>query len=123
MDSQMVSWWPVHEFVDALVQQHNYEATAGGVGFGVDELVSRSLPAAGTPAWCALADGDPRKLLALAAAGEHWVLRTEIAQEKRAEASHEISAAGGWTALARTQLRRADAQRTGTYIPRERTAS
>ncbi|WP_081289541.1 DUF2742 domain-containing protein [Mycolicibacterium fortuitum] len=96
--SQQVSWWPVHEFIHAMVNKAN----AG------------PLPVAGTPSWCELADSDPRKLLSLAASGEHWALRTEIAQEKRAEASREIAAAGGWTALAQRLV-----QGPGPYIPRK----
>ena len=80
--SQQVSWWPVHEFITELVAQAN------------------NLPVAGTPAWCALADNDPRKLLSLAAEGEHHVLRVETAQEAHAEASHDVSAAADWSALA-----------------------
>ncbi|OBJ97601.1 hypothetical protein A5639_30220 [Mycolicibacterium conceptionense] len=72
------------------------------------------LPTAGTPQWCELADSDPRKLLSLAAAGEHWVLHTELAQERRAEASREIAAAGGWSALAK----RIAQGRPDSYIPR-----
>lgn len=100
--SQQVAWWPVHEFIAAMVNKAN-------IG---------PLPAAGTPAWNALADNDPRKLLALAAAGEHWVLHTELAQEKRAEASREIAAAGGWAALAQ----RIAQGRGPAYIPRKRSA-
>lgn len=97
-ESQQVSWWPVHEFITAMVNKAN-------VG---------PLPVAGTPSWCQLPDNDPRKLLALAASGEHWALRTELAQEKRAEASREIAAAGGWTALAQ----RIAQGRGPAYIPR-----
>ncbi|BDE01470.1 DUF2742 domain-containing protein [Mycolicibacterium fortuitum] len=97
-ESQQVAWWPVHEFITAMVNKAN----AG------------PLPVAGTPAWCELSDSDPRKLLALARFGEHWALRTEIAQEKRAEASREIAAAGGWTALAQRLV-----QGAGPYIPRK----
>ncbi|ART69104.1 hypothetical protein BTO20_11370 [Mycobacterium dioxanotrophicus] len=57
--SQQVSWWPVHQFLESVVAQANYGP----------------LPIAGTPAWQQLADGDPRKLLAVAMSGEHWVLR------------------------------------------------
>jgi hypothetical protein len=81
--SQQVSWWSVHVFVTALVAQ------------------CESLPHAGTPAWCALSDDDPRKLLALAAAGEHHVLRMETAQQARAEASRAVSAAADWAAVGR----------------------
>lgn len=96
--SQQVSWWPTHEFIGAMVAKAN----AG------------PLPTAGTPQWCELADSDPRKLLALAMSGEHWALHTELAQERRAEASREIAAAGGWAALAK----RIAQGRGPAYIPR-----
>ena len=82
-DSRAVSWWPCHEFITALVARYN------------------DLPTAGTPAWCGLDDGDPRKLIALAVAGEHHVLRMETAQEARAEASKAIATAADWPAVAR----------------------
>lgn len=80
--SQQVAWWPTHEFISALISQTDH------------------LPVAGTPAWCSLGDSDPRKLLALAAAGEHHVLRVETAQIALADASHEISTAANWSAVA-----------------------
>jgi hypothetical protein len=101
IESRSVAWWPVHEFITALVAQAN------------------NVPVAGTPAWCALADRDPRKLLALAVAGEHHVLRVETAQTAKAQASRDISAAADWSAVARSHLRRASAVRSGAYIPRE----
>ncbi|TXI63308.1 DUF2742 domain-containing protein [Mycolicibacterium mageritense] len=96
--SQQVSWWPVHEFLEAAVNQANYGP----------------LPAAGTPAWCALADGDPRKLLSLAVSGEHWALRTEIAQERLAEAGRDVAGAEDWSAVSR----RIAQGRGDRYIPR-----
>lgn len=81
--SQQVSWWPCHEFITTLAVQAN------------------SMPIAGTPEWCGLADGDSRKLLALALAGEHHVLRVETAQQAFAEASREIAAAVDWSTVAR----------------------
>lgn len=101
MSSQQRAWWPVHEFITALVQQ-----------------CGAALPPAGTPEWCELADGDPRKLLALALDGEHHVLRVETAQMARAEASREIAAAANWTAMA-TRIRNRD----NTYIPRRKGAA
>jgi hypothetical protein len=101
-DSQQVSWWTVHEFIESAVAQANYGP----------------LPTAGTPAWCALADGDPRKLLSLAVAGEHHVLRTEIGQEHRAAAGKDIAAAVDCTALAQRIRYRASSH----YIPRRRPA-
>lgn len=96
--SQQVSWWPVHEFVDAVVQQAN----------------CGPIPAAGTPAWCALSDGDPRKLLAVAVGGEHHVLRIETAQETAAETSKAIAAATDWSRIARDIHQR----RTSGYMSR-----
>lgn len=100
--SQQVCWWSVHQFVESVVAQAN----------------CGSLPMAGTLAWQELADGDPRKLLAVAAAGEHHILRIETAQAERAEASREISTAADWSAVAqRLRTARGDA-----YIPRKKTA-
>lgn len=100
VDSHQVSWWSTHVFINALLTQ------AGDV------------PAAGTPAWCALDNWDPRKLLALAAAGEHHVLRIEIAQEHQSEIASAISAAGAdagdWRALSRIVM-----NGSGSRIPRQ----
>ncbi len=95
--SQQRAWWPVHRFVEAVVQQAN----------------CGPIPAAGTPSWCALADGDTRKLLAVAVAGVHHVLRMETAQEQRAEASKAISESADWT-----QISRDIRHRSGVYVPR-----
>lgn len=90
LDSQQVSWWSVHEFITALTAKAN------------------DLPYAGTPAWCALSDNDPRKLLALAVAGEHHVLRAETAQEVRADASKAVAAAADWPAIGREIRQRSE---------------
>jgi hypothetical protein len=79
VDSRQISWWPVHEFIAKLVAEHG-----------------RDLPVVGTPAWCALPDHDQAKLLALAAAGEHHVLRVETAQAAMAEASKAVAAGTEW---------------------------
>lgn len=92
VESQQVSWFEVHDFVAAAVAQAN-------IG---------PLPTAGTPAWCALADGDPRKLLAVAAAGSHHVLRVETAQTALTEASRDVSAAEDWSAVSREIHQRAN---------------
>lgn len=86
--SREVSWWPVHEFVAALVAQ-------------LDE----PLPTAGTPTWCALSGGDPRKLLSVAVAGEHHVLRCELDQLASTEASKDIAADQDWGRVANAILR------------------
>jgi hypothetical protein len=100
--SQQVSWWEAHLFIEAAVARAN-------VG---------PIPVAGTPAWRALDDLDPRKLLALALDGEHQVLRKEVAQTAMADASREVSAAADWPAVARGNLRRARAVTSGAYIRR-----
>lgn len=96
----MVAWWPVHQFIAAAVAQAD------------------NLPAAGTPAWCALADDDHCKLLALAVAGEHHVLRVEIAQEQQAQASKAVASAADWVAIARELRQLDDARKSGVRIER-----
>ncbi len=103
VESRSVSWWPVHEFVAALVAQAN-----------------TTPPTAGTPAWCALADDDPRKLLAVAAAGEHHVLRVEIAQEAMAQAAKDISANAEY--IVANHRITAHRQCGTSYVPRKRSA-
>ena len=93
----MADWWSVHQFLEALRAQANYS----------------EIPAAGTPAWCLLADSDPRKLLALAQAGEHHVLRVEVDQAAAADASKAIAAATDWGQVAREIQ-----QRDGVHIRR-----
>lgn len=105
IESRSVAWWPVHEFMAALVAQAN------------------DLPLAGTPAWCLLANGDPRKLLAVAVAGEHHVLRVEMAQEAHAEASKSVASAADWSGVAREMQQRHDARQSGLRIERKAPAA
>jgi hypothetical protein len=84
MTSAQRSWWPVHRFVEAAVGHTDIS----------------SWPEAGTPAWCALANSDPRKWLAVLDAGQHWVLRLDAQQEARAEASRAVSASADWGRVA-----------------------
>ncbi|WP_241666405.1 DUF2742 domain-containing protein [Mycobacterium marseillense] len=100
--SHQVSWWETHRFIEAAVAQAN----------------TGPLPPAGTPAWCELADGDPRKLLSLAIDGVHHVLRKEVAQAARAEASRAVSAAADWTAVARELSHREDFYRRHPWLRR-----
>jgi Protein of unknown function (DUF2742) len=81
--SRQVSWWCVHEFVTAVLNQVN------------------GWPMAGTPAWCALAHDDPQKWAALLDAAQHWALRVETCQVAECEASHAISAAADWGQIGR----------------------
>lgn len=104
-ESRSVSWWPVHRFVAALVAQAN-----------------TALPAAGTPAWQAVADGDPRKLLAVAVAGEHHVLRMETAQEQLTDTAKAVARSADWPKVAREIQQRRDARRSGARIERSRNA-
>jgi hypothetical protein len=83
--SQQVNWWETHRFIEAAIAQANLGP----------------IPAAGTLAWCELDDSDPRKLLALAVAGEHHVLRVEVAQSAMADASRAVSDAADWPKVAR----------------------
>jgi len=90
IESERVDWWSCHTFIEAAVRQAN-------VG---------PVPLAGTPFWCELADGDPRKVLALAVAGEHHILRMETAQRAMAEMSRDLAAAADWTGIAREMQQR-----------------
>ena len=63
---------------------------------------------AGTPAWCDLAEDDPRKWAALLDAAQHWALRLETCQEAKADASRAVSDALDWSALGREINVRAD---------------
>ncbi|RUP28756.1 MAG: DUF2742 domain-containing protein [Mycolicibacterium sp.] len=91
--SQQVSWWDVHQFVQAL------------------DLPP--LPFPGTPAWQNLNDQD--KTLACIAAAPHYALALDTRQEHLAEASKAIAAGENWAAVARTIHRR----NSGIYIPRK----
>jgi len=90
IESQQVSFFPVHEFVQ------RYLDTAG------------HYPPAGTPAWCELADGDRRKWAALLDAAQHHVLRVEIGQEALAEASKAVTGAADWSKVAQEIRGRSD---------------
>lgn len=81
VESRSVAWWPVHEWVQTYLD---------GAG---------DYPMAGTPAWCSLPDNDRRKWAALLDAAQHHILRIEIAQEQRAEASKSVAAACDWSAV------------------------
>jgi hypothetical protein len=74
IESQQVSWWSVHEFVGAVLNQVN------------------DWPTLGTPAWCSLAHDDPAKWAALLDGAQHWALRVDSCQEARREASRDTVA-------------------------------
>lgn len=83
--SQAVSWWTVHQFVEAALSHADIS----------------SWPMAGTPAWCELAEGDPRKWAALFDAGQHWALRVETCQEHSRDAAEVVAESEDWSAVAR----------------------
>lgn len=87
MSSQQVSWWSVHEFVAAALDQAN------------------DWPPLGTPAWCSLAHTDPRKWAALLDGAQHHALRLELNQEARCEASRAVSCAVDWPAVSQEMVR------------------
>jgi hypothetical protein len=101
-ESQQVSWLEVHTFVDALLAQANCGA----------------LPWPGTPAWCEMSAGDPRKLLALAQFGVHHALRVETAQQARADASRAVSGAVDWPALSREMFQLASFRKAHPWSKR-----
>ena len=87
--SQQRSWFTTYQFMAEALAQAN----------------TGPLPAAGTPQWCNLADGDPRKLLALAEAGVHHVLRIDAAQTEQAQISRDLSTDDEWIAAVATDVR------------------
>ena len=79
---RQVPWWDVHTYVTA-----------------VGEHLGRPI-GLGTPAWCALADDDPAKTAALLDASSIGRCGGNR-QQAECEASHAISAAADWSAIAR----------------------
>ena len=98
--SRQVPWPEVNRFLTEIVKAANYSP----------------LPIAGTPAWCELADTDMRKLIALAVAGEHHVLRCDLEQTAAADASKDVATAEDWPSVSR-QIRRG---RGPAFIPRRK---
>ena len=82
VSSRAVSWYPVHEYVQPVLNR-----------IGPHPMV-------GTPEWCALPDDSPAKIAAVFDAAQHWALRIETCQEARAEASKAIAVAEDWPAIA-----------------------
>ena len=99
IESRSVSFWCVHTFVAAVLNQ-------------VDDW-----PMLGTLAWRDLSCDDPRKWAALLDAAQHWALHIETRQEALAEASHDVSAAEDWGWVGRQILR--NPRRSDVYISRE----
>ncbi|MDH3026836.1 DUF2742 domain-containing protein [Gordonia alkanivorans] len=96
----------VRDYVQRLV------GTAGGPA-----------PAAGSPEWCGLPDGDRAKLLAVLTAGTRAVLEDELAaladrRHAQKSAALEVSRATDWTSVARRVRDRDQAHKSGAYIGR-----
>lgn len=96
----------VREYVQRLV------GTSGG-----------STPAAGSPEWCLLADGDQAKLVAVLTAGTRAVLKDELdaLDDRRCAAKAvaiEVAQAANWADVARRVRDRDQALRSGAYIGR-----
>jgi hypothetical protein len=106
IESRQVAWWPVHEFVAARIGD-----------------VIKSCPLLGTPAWCDLADDDPRKIAAVLDAAQHWALRLDVHQQQLAEASRDVSGAADWSAIAVQKLRRDAFYEQRPWLRRRRAAS
>lgn len=87
-ESRWVDWYSVHLYVLPIL------AEAG------------SWPLAGSLAWQQLDDSDPRKLAAVLDGGRRDALRNDTTGAALAQASHDISAAADWPALARSIRRR-----------------
>lgn len=88
--SRQVAWFEVHELVAPVL------------------AAFESWPAAGTPAWCALDDGDPVKWAAILDAAQHAALHWDARQQAHADASRAVSAAADWAAISRHVRQRAD---------------
>jgi hypothetical protein len=99
--SQQVSWFDTFTFAANIAAQH-------GLSLSLDHA---SLPLAGTPQWCGMADDDARKLMALILGGVREALYYDARQASMAEASREISQAADWSRISRP--------RSAVYIPRE----
>ncbi|MDZ7884748.1 MAG: DUF2742 domain-containing protein [Mycobacterium sp.] len=74
-------------------------------------------PVAGTLTWQQLDDTDPTKWAAVLDIARYGTLHLQLRQEALTQASHDVSAAADWPAIARAL--RAD---RGPYIPRKATA-
>lgn len=80
-------------------------------------------PAAGSPEWVALADGDRTKLIAVLTAGTRAILEESIAaiddrRQAAKDAALEVAQAADWTAVAKQVRDRDQALRSGAYIGR-----
>lgn len=92
LSSSQRVFWPVYEYGQKLLEK------AG--------IAAADLHPPGTPAWVALPDEDPAKLLACVLDSPHHTARVEAAQAALADASRVVSAAADWGAVGREIHRR-----------------
>lgn len=97
LDSRQTNWSVVHAYVEAILKRRNVNRD--------------SLPSAGSPSWCAMHDGDVRKLAAVLIGGEHWALHVEGCQRAMAEAASDISASRDDWAKVASEMRSREAFR------------
>jgi hypothetical protein len=95
-----VAWFETYTFAERFAASH--------------DVALDNLPIPGTPSWCGMPDDDAHKLLALVLGGVREALNHDVVQEHRAQASHAISAAADWPAVAR-EIQQWDRD---VYIPR-----
>jgi hypothetical protein len=101
ISSQQVTWESVHALILPILNQVN------------------DWPTLGTPAWCSLAHGDPRKWAALLDGAQHHALRLELNQRARADASRAMSSSLDWAALGREINVRNDFYAARPWLRRE----
>ncbi|SIR98535.1 DUF2742 domain-containing protein [Williamsia sterculiae] len=84
--SREVSWSAAHEQLWPTIARAQHHG---------------DLPEVGTPEWLDLPAGDPRRVGAIYRSALLWALHTENQQTATRDASHDISTARDWTAVAR----------------------
>ena len=101
---------------DRYIEVRDYVQRLVGTGGG-------PAPAAGSAAWCELADGDKAKLIAVLTAGTRAVLEDELAaladrRHAAKDAAIAVAQAEDWSGVARRVRDRDQALRSGAYIER-----
>ncbi len=82
VSSRAVDWYEVASYVTPLLDRLG------------------NWPLAGSAAWCALPDGDPRKIAGLFDAARRWALWADSRKEALAQASRDVSASADWSKIA-----------------------
>ena len=100
LESRQIHWPSVSDVVRPVLSRHP------------------DYPMLGTPAWRALHTDDPRAVAAIFAGAEQWALQQWIAQEADAEASHAITSAVDWPAVAQRKRDEDDFFAARPYLKR-----